>query len=269
MAANRSDLQAPPVNWRAVALPAEHGSWSLVLEPILLGLLVAPSWPGFGVALAGFFAFLAQRPFKIALTDRQRGKVYARTRLARRVLGLYVLTAVFALALAVWFGGPRLLWPLLPAVPIFLLYVYFDRRPGRHLEAELAAPAAFAAISAMIPLAADWPMDLSLALWAAMSARSLPAVLYIRARLRLAKGKEVPALPTIAAHVLALLAALALIGAGLLPPLAAAAFVILLLRAGIGLSPWRLQVRTQTLGWLEVFFGFLTVILIAAGYWLE
>jgi hypothetical protein len=231
-------------------------------------MLVAPSWPGFGVALAGFFAFLAQRPFKIVLSDWRRGKAYARTRLARRILGLYGLTAVVALALAVWSGGLQLLWPLVLAAPLFLLYFYFDRRPGRHLEAELAAPAAFAAISAMISLAAGWPMDLSLALWAAMSARSLPAVLYIRARLRLAKGKEGPALPTIAAHALALLVVLILIWAGLLPQLAAVAFIILLLRAIIGLSRWRLQVRTQTLGWLEVFFGFLTVILIAAGYWL-
>jgi hypothetical protein len=32
------------IRWRAVALPTEHGSWSFVGEPILLGLLLAPGW---------------------------------------------------------------------------------------------------------------------------------------------------------------------------------------------------------------------------------
>jgi hypothetical protein len=30
--------------WRVVALPDEHGGWSLSANPALLGLLVAPSW---------------------------------------------------------------------------------------------------------------------------------------------------------------------------------------------------------------------------------
>ncbi|NND04465.1 MAG: hypothetical protein HKN91_16945, partial [Acidimicrobiia bacterium] len=34
---------------RAVAVPTEHGGWSLTLEPVILGLIVAPT--GSGVAL--------------------------------------------------------------------------------------------------------------------------------------------------------------------------------------------------------------------------
>ncbi|VAV92581.1 Putative membrane-spanning protein, partial [hydrothermal vent metagenome] len=30
------------VNVRSIALPTEHGGWGFTLEPILLGLLVAP-----------------------------------------------------------------------------------------------------------------------------------------------------------------------------------------------------------------------------------
>lgn len=255
--------------WRAVALPAEHGSWSLVLEPIVLGLLVAPSWAGFFMALAGFFTFLLQRPFKIAVTDYQRGRQYARTPLARRTVVIYGFVAGAALLTAVALGGWALLWPLLAAVPLLLIYVFFDRRRGRHWQAELAGPAAFAAISAMIALASGWPPALALALWGAMAARSVPAVLYVRARLRLAKGKPAAITPAVLAHVLALIFVIALVWTDLLPLPAVIPFAILLLRALFGLSPWRLTLRTQTLGWLEVLFGFITVLLVAVGYWLQ
>lgn len=255
--------------WRAVALPAEHGSWSLVLEPIVLGLLVAPSWAGLFMAVAGFFTFLLQRPFKIAITDYQRGRQYARTPLARRAVLIYGCIATAALFTAVALGGWALLWPLLAAVPLLLIYVFYDRRRGRQWQAELAGPAAFAAISAMIALAGGWPPAPALALWGAMAARSVPAVLYVRARLRLAKSKPAAASPAILAHVLALALVLSLAWLRLLPALAVVPFILLLLRALLGLSPWRLALRTQTLGWLEVLFGFLTVLLIAAGYWLQ
>ena len=48
-------------HWREVVkltLPKEHGSWSLALEPVAFGLLVAPSAAGAALALAaglGFF----------------------------------------------------------------------------------------------------------------------------------------------------------------------------------------------------------------------
>jgi hypothetical protein len=49
---------APMARWRDVILPKEHGSWSLALEPIALGLLVAPSWAGGSLAVAVLAGFL-------------------------------------------------------------------------------------------------------------------------------------------------------------------------------------------------------------------
>ncbi|HRO23471.1 MAG TPA: YwiC-like family protein, partial [Promineifilum sp.] len=43
------------VSFKSVALPAEHGSWSLVSEPIVLGMLVAPTWAGLALVIAAFF----------------------------------------------------------------------------------------------------------------------------------------------------------------------------------------------------------------------
>ena len=59
--------------WRPVVIPAEHGGWGFMLEPVLLGLLVAPS-PAAGLfALATIAAFLLRHPLKLTLADRRRG----------------------------------------------------------------------------------------------------------------------------------------------------------------------------------------------------
>ncbi len=70
------------VRLRSVALPVEHGGWGLLLEPIALGLLVAPSLAGFCLSVAAAGAFLARHPLKLVMADRQR-----RRRLPRRPPG--------------------------------------------------------------------------------------------------------------------------------------------------------------------------------------
>ena len=59
---------------RSVALPSEHGGWSFLLEPIALGLAVAPSLAGLllGVAVTG--AFLTHQPLKTAVKDWRAGR---------------------------------------------------------------------------------------------------------------------------------------------------------------------------------------------------
>jgi hypothetical protein len=76
---------------RAVAMPTEHGGWSLTLEPVLLGLLVAWSWPGVALGLAAMLAFLARTPVKLVLVDRWRGRWHMRTTVAARVAGVELL----------------------------------------------------------------------------------------------------------------------------------------------------------------------------------
>ena len=51
---------AQRVRLRSIALPTEHGGWGFTLEPILLGLLVAPTWAGFGLAVATAIGFNQQ-----------------------------------------------------------------------------------------------------------------------------------------------------------------------------------------------------------------
>ncbi|MES1167658.1 MAG: YwiC-like family protein, partial [Oleiharenicola lentus] len=62
----RPPLISPPAT--AIFLPREHGSWFLVLEPLALGLLVAPSSAGGALAVATLAAFFMRRPLKPAFS---------------------------------------------------------------------------------------------------------------------------------------------------------------------------------------------------------
>ena len=57
-------MKKSKINIREIALPTEHGSWGFVLEPLVLALLVAYSFPGLMLALCTFFMFLSHQPIK-------------------------------------------------------------------------------------------------------------------------------------------------------------------------------------------------------------
>lgn len=260
-------------SYKSVALPAEHGSWSLVSEPILLGLLVAPTLAGFALAVAAFATFLINRPFKVYLTDRRRGRTFERTVLARRFALIFGGIALVAAAITFALAGWRPFVPFVLATPLMLVFMAYDLRPGRFWQAELAAPAAFAAVATAIALAGGMAWQPALGLWGFMIARAVPAVIFVRARLRLDKGKttgpgeSIPA--TIATHILAVVGVSALVWIGWLPWAAVAAAVFLLARAIWGLSEYRWRSSFKALGFLETAFGTLSVLIVAVGFWLN
>lgn len=261
------------VSFKSVALPAEHGSWSLVSEPILLGLLVSPTLLGLAMAIAAFFFFLVNRPLKIFWTDWRRGRAYERTALARQYVIIYGTIAVAASVVTFIQLGWRPFAPFLLAGPLLLIFMYYDQRPGRFRQAELAAPAAFAAVVAAITLAGGMEWIPALGLWGFMIARSVPAVIFVRARLRLDKGKQAElgdgVLEAIIVHILALIGVTALAWQGWLPWSGLAAAVMLLARAIWGLSPYRWRSSVKALGFLETAFGTLSVLIVAIGFWLS
>ena len=65
--------ETPPIQlprWSDLVWPKEHGSWSLALEPVALGLIAAPSLGGIALGMAVMAGFFARRPLKIAVGDR-------------------------------------------------------------------------------------------------------------------------------------------------------------------------------------------------------
>ncbi len=252
---------------RAIALPAEHGSWGFTLEPIFLGLLVAPSLAGTYLALAIFAAFLTRQPLRVALVDRRRGQRLERTALAERVGLIYVTIAVLGFAATVWSAGLIPFLPLALATPALAIFLHHDlQRRGRDLLPEVAGPVAMASVASSIALAGGWALPAALALWFVLAARAVPAVLYVRSRIRMARGVEPQTGLALAAHVVGLVLVAVLVWVELLPALAIAAFVILLLRALYCLSPYCPTLTPRTIGFSELGLGVLTVLLVVAGY---
>jgi hypothetical protein len=96
--------------------------------------------------------------------------------------------------------------------------------------------------------------------------RAWTSILYVRARIRLDRGLVSGPWVALTAHGVALLTAGVLAVAGWAPWLAMAAFGLLLVRAAWGLARRRPPVAPQTLGFRELGFGILTVLLLALGY---
>lgn len=183
----------PTPLWRQVAVPSEHGGWSLTAEPVLLGLIVAWSWPGLALGVAAMLAFMARTPLKVVLVDRRRQRHLDRTRLAVRVVvaEVAVIAVLGAAALAAtsndWF------WlPFVVAAPLVAVELWFDMRSrSRRLIPELAGTIGIGSVVAAIVLAAGQSTALAIGMWVVISARAAAAIPYARAQVFRAHARPV------------------------------------------------------------------------------
>ncbi len=252
---------------RSVALPVEHGGWSLLLEPIVLGLMLVSTVPGLFVSLAATGAFLARHPFKLAVGDWRRNRNTARTLAAQRFAIVYVCIAILGLALAIKTGGTVLLLPLLFAMPCVILQLFYDSiGRSRALIPELAGSISTGAVATAIAIGGGWPRPAAFGLWVILAARTVPTILYVRARLRRLHGKQVSTSGVIFVHFLGMLVVISLATVQLAPVLAVLPILILLLRAIIGFSKFDRQVTAKKLGLREVAFGAMTIFFVVFGY---
>ena len=257
------------VNVRSVALPIEHGGWSFLAEPLVLGLLVAPSAAGFAIAVATSAGFLIRHPGRMFWKNRQRLAVSPRYGLAGKFAAGYGVVAVAGLATAWALAGIRPLVPFIIAGPFFLLFAAYDvRHEARLLLPELLAPTAVAVSAPAIALAGGWSWQAAGVLWVLLALRSIPTVLYVRARLRLERGKPHDAAASNTAHGAALLAGSGLAGVGMAPWLSVVGLGVLLFRAVAGLSRYHRPAAPKVIGFSEIAYGTLFVLLTAAGYWM-
>ena len=259
-----SPLATP--RWREairLILPKEHGSWSLALEPLMLGLIVAPSAAGGALAFSVLAAFFLRRPLKLWLgggADPRRPQAF---------LCVVILAAMgmVGLILAAILAGPARLWPLLLAVPPGAAFVWFDSRgESREAAAEIAGSIAFAAAPAALASLAGWPADAALAVAVVMASRSVPAILTIRAYLRRNKGLPVSIAPALTTSVAAVLASALLARAGLAPWTATVVMILLLVRAGLLLGLARPRLPANRVGIAESVLGGVLVIVLALSW---
>ncbi len=252
---------------RSVALPAEHGSWSFWLEPVLLAMLVVSSSAGFAIVVLSFASFLIRQPLKIALIDLRKRKVYSRTRLGIGFVSIYAVIALLALFASLAGSSINILLPLIPAYSIALIQVWFFdvRGNSRHWLPETLGAVVMSAFAVSIGLAGGWSLTSSLALASIIIARDIPTIFYVRARLQQIKLGNVNYNSVIVLHSISLLIMALLASINLVPKLTIIAMIILLARAVIYLRQGTI-VPAKTVGIQEIIFGLIVVGLTAFGY---
>ncbi|MGD9795871.1 MAG: YwiC-like family protein [Acidimicrobiia bacterium] len=177
-----------------MAIPSEHGGWGLTLEPVLLGLMLAPSVAGAAIGGAAFVAFLCRTPLKLVLVDVWRRRWLPRTSMAAVFASIELMLAGALVAVAVASAGWLWWWPVLIAGPLVAVELAFEARSrGRRLIPELCGAVGIEASVAAIVVAGDGSTRLALAAWLILVARSIAAVVHVRvqiARLRHGTGDQ-------------------------------------------------------------------------------
>ena len=244
---------------RAVAMPTEHGGWSLTLEPIVLGLLVAWSWPGLALGVAAMLAFLARTPLKLVLVDRWRGRRLTRTTVAARIAAAE-LTVLVALVIAATLGADgRFWWPLLAAAPLVTIELWFDMRSrSRRLLPELAGTIGISSVVAAIALADGAETALALGLWVVVAARGAAAIPYARTQVFRTRGRPHQLWHSDLAQIVAVVAVAVARTAGAVPPAATVAIVAV---AMFNIGAVRAAPRpAKIIGFQQMCFGIAVVI---------
>jgi hypothetical protein len=256
------------VSLKRLALPHEHGSWSILLEPLIGGIAVAASPASPFMALLFIGGFLAHQPLRICLTD-----LWNRRRMPHTVPAIAFAVGFAAIAMTGLAGtwvvaGMNSLVPLLAAAPLALLQLGYDRAgKSRRLMPEIAGAVALSTSAAVAAHAAGWPPARALALSGIFVLRLIPSLLYVRSRLLIEKRKAAAVRLAITANGLALAAAVVLAFTGLSSKITIVAFAILFARACVGLSSRRLKLRAMQIGVLEITFGALTVLCVVADHY--
>lgn len=245
----------------------EHGGWGMLGEPVVLGLLVAPSLAGGAMGLAALGAFLARHPLKLALGDLRRRVSYPRTVVAWQFAAAYTALASASIVVAAA-TAPVAAWiPVALAAPLAIAQLAYDvRHQGRRLAPEVIGGVALASAAAAITVAGGWPLTKALVLWTLLGAKAVTSVLFVRTRFRLDRGLGPRLAPPLLAHAAGLLLAGSLAAHAAAPRLAIVAFLLLLARAVRGLAPDRSALQPRQLGFRELGYGIAATVLLAVGY---
>jgi hypothetical protein len=264
---------------KSLVVPTEHGAWSWLLVPWLVGAvlgLAAPAdapLPGLALLftlVGGLCAYMIRQPATAWLRIRQ-----GRGRQADRPLALgwavgFSLASLFCLLGLFLLGRTALLALAVPFAAILVAYLLAarsGRAAMRSLSMELAgavglaltAPAAYIAASGeLTPVAA--------ALWALMALQNAMGVLYVRQRLADSKQRSANRSLTLWGHVAAFAAVMASGVLGWTPLLAAVPFAGFLVRALWAVRAPRPVPNVKRFGFTEVGVELLGGALIAAGY---
>ena len=249
---------------RSIALPTEHGGWGFTLEPIVLGLLVAPSAAGWEISAAALGIFLARRPVKIASTDLVRRRWLPRSRIA---LVFAILYGGLALAgtIGAFFTADGPFWiPVLIALPFALYALRADAHSkNRALLPELSGSIAMGATVSAIALGSGWDLAPAFGLWLVLAARDVAAIVLVRGQVRRLHDRPTGSSTIYTVQAAATGAVFVAAVFDFVPWLAVAAIGLVGVVAVISLN--RPPVEAKVIGWTQMAVGLVVVLLTAAG----
>lgn len=253
-----------PVSIRSVALPTEHGGWGFTLEPIILGLLAAPSATGWEIAAAALGVFLARRPVKIFSTDVVRGRWLPRSTIAFVVALAYgSLALTGAIGAIVTTDGP-FWWPLLAAAPFAIYSLRADAHSqNRALLPELSGSIAMGSTVAAITIGAGWSWVPAFGLWLVLAARDVAAIVLARGQVRRFKNKPVDTTRIFLVQFAAIGGVAVAAATGIVPWLGVVAIALLAIVSVTSLM--RPPVPARVVGWTQMGVGLMVALVTAAG----
>lgn len=252
------------INIRQIALPTEHGSWGFVLEPLILALLVAYSFPGLMLAVCAFFMFLSYQPLRI-LFKRKNNKELKKY--SSIIFGLYILFATVLFLIT--FSQVKIITLLPVGISLLLMSLYLInlyKQKNRELFSELSAPVSISILTLSILLFKGWQIEYVIAFLIVLLARSIPTTFYVHTKLQMFKKKEFKnTLPIISVYIFTGILLWASMF-GLTPFLTFAASLMLLIRAHMGIFYTKENFKVVNFGIMEFVYGGLFVIISALGY---
>jgi hypothetical protein len=275
---NQSATSRPPEDKRRrlfrrqLILPTEHGSWSWLLVPFFVGVLVAGSWNlATGLVLVGGLAgFLIRQPASIAIraqagrARKSDGPLALAWTLFLGGLSLLCLAGLLAL------GRSDLFWLLIPMAVIFIIYLLASRQrraSTRSLWMEVAGAAGLAAMAPTAYVAASGTLDSTAwTLWALMAGQNILGVLYVRLRIGDTHQRPRDVRPILWGHGVTLAGVGAAASAGMVPWLAVVPFLGLSARAIWAAREARPVPHIKRFGFTEIGVEIIGGLLIAAGW---
>jgi hypothetical protein len=235
-----------------------------MVEPVLLGLAVAPSATGVCLGVAAALCLLVRTPLKTVLVDASRGRRLPRTRVAAALAAVELtVIAAFGLAVLVLADGP--FWvPVLIAMPLVALELWYDMRSrGRRLTPELAGAIGISGVVAAIVLADGGDARLAAALWLVLAGRAVTSIPFVRGQIFRLRGRKQAAWPLVVSDAIAL--AIAGAAVALDRSLVAGAAAVLAVIAIQRLSAIKPQPRAVVIGLRQMGLGLAVAAFAAVG----
>jgi len=248
---------------KSIAFPREHGAYGFTIEPLMLALLVAFSWPGFYLALGTLLSFFAHQPIKVIFGQQKSLRLKALL-----FLIAYISPALVMFVLFLNQVSANSALPFYTAIVMMATYLVLDLlKYSRQLFVEIMAPSAIGLIAVSIVLASGGSETKAFGLGLLLSARFIPTPFYIRARLQLEKGQPADKAAAIFSAGFAFLLIGFLTILGHTPILGWVAVLVLTVRAFLGVSHWRKKSTVKAIGMREFFYGQVLVVFSTLGYW--